>query len=336
MSTRVNLVDSDGRQYGFLDGVDDSSVISNIRIRAAKDLPLVPAKYLFTWRNTPVSSKQEATLKIRRCAKVIAEDPEVLEIVITLTEKVVPESTNEHRNSETKSQRKMEEPGHIHQSKPPAQECGKEIPGLRLFTSAEIEHKNISRMEKERRSFWNSLVHEISCHSLYNKWSVQAQKGILDTEWTLRKSELLKIEAHQVMKLIKIDDAKYQKISEKEKTINQHLDHLSQVDFKRKSTYENIEYLHKQLKCRGTNRHFIEEQITENEATLDKLFTQLKSIQRSLEMTISHAKHNKDDELIGAMHDNLEQRKVAELTDEEINEISQSVMDDFEVEQLSD
>lgn len=167
---------------------------------------------------------------------------------------------------------------------------------------------------------------------------MQAQRGIVDTEWTLRKTELLKIEAEQVLKTVHTEDEKNMrsmKTSEEEKKNNQKLDCLLKVDFKRKKIYETIEDLHKQLKYPGSKCRHIEDQIKENETALDKLFTELKSAQNALEMTISGAKCNVSNASVATNY-NCEEMKVPELTDEEINEISHSVVDDFEGEDLSD
>jgi hypothetical protein len=35
---------------------------------------------------------------------------------------------------------------------------------------------------------------------VYKDWSLQARTGIVDTEWTLKKTELLKLDAEEVLK----------------------------------------------------------------------------------------------------------------------------------------
>lgn len=335
MSARVHFKGRDGKQYGFLDGVDDTSVLSNVRVQAAKVCTL-PVNFLFTLRNTPLSSKQEATLTINRCAKVVGEHPNVLELVIMPTDKKVLTSESMEKSYQSKTQGKDDErcktqpvlnikfEGNSHT--------------LRSFTIDEIEDGSISRMEKERRSFWNNLAPKLSCHAKYKQWSVQAQRGIVDIEWTLRKTELLKIEAEQVLKTVHTQDEKNMrpmKTCEEEKKINQKLDCMLKVDFKRKKMYETIEDLHKQLKYPGSTCRHIEDQIRENETALDKLFTELKSAQNALEMTITGVKCNVNKAPVATDY-NWEEIKVPELTDEEINEISHSVLEDFEGEDLSD
>ena len=72
---------------------------------------------------------------------------------------------------------------------------------------------------------------------------------------------------------------KRNKSIEGQKRINQNLDCLFKIDFKRHETYKMIVYLQKQLKYTGTRSvpKSIEDQMRENETTLDKLFTELKS-----------------------------------------------------------
>ncbi len=153
---------------------------------------------------------------------------------------------------------------------------------MRLFTNDEIENRSISRLEKERRCFWNNLAPKVSQHPQYRQWSLQACIGIVDTEWTLRKTELLKIEAEQVLKIVCTKNVRNHKTTEEEKKISQNLDCMLKLDFKRSETYKKIEDLHKQPKYTG--------EIRENDTALHKLFTELKSTQNLLEMAITHAK----------------------------------------------
>ena len=64
----------------------------------------------------------------------------------------------------------------------------------------------------------------------------------------------------------------------------------------------------------------------------DKLFTELKSTQNSLEMAITHPKQKYyGHESQMPVHGNdFEVRNLPKLTDEETREISKSIMDDFE------
>ena len=238
----------------------------------------LPANFLFTLRNTQVSFRQEAMLKVNRCAKVITENHKVLEMVIMPTDKIVSDTENIQTNRKSKTRPKENErpkslPVSDHQC-----EVGESSHALRLFTDAEIDDENISRLEKERRCFWNNLAPKISSHPKYKRWSLQARNGIIDTEWMLRKAELLKIEAEQVLKIISTKNDWNHSTTEEEKKISWHLDSMLKVDFKRNKIYREIENLHEQLKHPGIkNICPIENQIRENETTLDKSFTELKS-----------------------------------------------------------
>ncbi len=97
MSTSIHFIDRDGRHY------DDTSVLSNVNIQAAKVCTL-PMNFLFTSRDTPVSLRQEATLKVNRCDKIVAaENPKVFEVVIMPTDKVIPISEIKEKSNQSKT-----------------------------------------------------------------------------------------------------------------------------------------------------------------------------------------------------------------------------------------
>ena len=66
---------------------------------------------------------------------------------------------------------------------------------------------------------------------------MQEKHGLLDTEWTLKFTELLKIESERRLVDDKVSDQKKAKISE-------NLAKFRQADFQRRRCYEEIELLH--------------------------------------------------------------------------------------------
>jgi septal ring factor EnvC (AmiA/AmiB activator) len=155
---------------------------------------------------------------------------------------------------------------------------------------------------------------------VYKDWSLQARTGIVDTEWTLKKTELLKLDAEEVLK--RLDN-------------NENC--LLQTKLRRKSTYKKIENLHKNLKSSSTDHHNIEEQIAIEEDVLDKIFTELKSSQSSLEMAITRSSVCQADatDIVTDSDKSVNLKTVAVspgLTEDEIMHVVTSTMDDFRVE----
>jgi hypothetical protein len=85
---------------------------------------------------------------------------------------------------------------------------------------------------------------------VYKDWSLQARTGVVDTEWTLKKTEHLKLDAEEVLKRLDNNEK-----SGSDKKIRENLDRLLQTELRRKSTYKKIENLHKNLKNSSTDHH---------------------------------------------------------------------------------
>jgi hypothetical protein len=119
---------------------------------------------------------------------------------------------------------------------------------------------------------------------------LQALNGLIDTEWTLRKTELLQLDADQAIdKINSTQKANSHKTDVREKKIQQILDWLLLLDFQRKKGYKKIEDLHEQLKHSATAHTKVQDQIALEEDNLDKVFTELKSCQSSLQQSIANS-----------------------------------------------
>ena len=331
MSGNVTFFDKEGRHYGVLDLVDSAETLFHIRARASHDLKSLPNNYMFTWKDTPVSEKQEALLKVSRCATLLSDNPKVFKMVVIVKS---PKDSN-HGRGISKAGNENDKVKPV-LNLPLIEETVKEKRRLEFFTEEEIEDQSITRLEKERRVFWNRLACEVSCHPVYKLWSLQALNGLIDTEWTLKKTELLKVEVDQLIKKIKEEEAQCQRndrTSEKEKKLLGLLDRLSMLELKRQNTYKKIEEFHRQLKCSTTDRHLKEEQIGNEETNLDEILTEIKSCQSGLEKSIKYAKIDNDNSDL----DNFtEETQAPELTEEEVSYLTQSIFEDYKVEYLSE
>ena len=208
MLVNIRFVDKDGNCYGILNEVDDTASLLNVRTRASSVLKSLPVNYLFTWIDTPVSQKQENVFKVCRCAKLIPDRPGFFDLVIYVKE--TREQTD--RSGQLTSKYKTDQDPRLVANITTAEQSEKTKQGLNIYTKEEIERDNISKLERERRIFWNNLACEIS-NPVYKSWNLHAVVGLIDTEWTLRKSELLKLEASYLLK--KIQEKTYKILSNK-------------------------------------------------------------------------------------------------------------------------
>ena len=103
--------------------------------------------------------------------------------------------------------------------------------------------------------------------------------------------------------------------------------------------YKKIEDLHEQLKYSATDCSKVQDQIALEEDNLDKVFTELKSCQSSLEQSIGNANETIDysdiaDSVSYAKEGETERPVV--LSDDELEDVRLSVLDDYTVDNLSD
>ena len=141
---------------------------------------------------------------------------------------------------------------------------------MRLLIKEIRETPFISVYEREKRIFWNSLATKLEKHPIYGSWSVQEKHGILDTEWTLKFTELLKVDA-QKMLVSKANDA-YQR------SIAKNIDKLQKSDFERMTCYNRIERLNKVT----IKTDEIGKSIEREENCLHEFFSKLKLAQADL------------------------------------------------------
>ena len=330
MQYKIAFCDKEGKEYGVLDKVDENTTLSNIRLQGAKNLKFFPTRYSFIWKDTPISLRQETILKVNKYAEGKYGKDQTLKILIAVNSlnsegkhgQSSGVSTNHEQTHSTTSNEKVNTVNmHVKLCK------------LKTFCDNELADPSISTLEKERRYFWNNLSAKVDSHQVYKDWSLQARTGIVDTEWTLKKTELLKLDADEVLK--RLDNNKKSK-SGSGKKVRENLDRLLQTELRRKSTYKKIENLHKNLKSSSTDHQKIKAQIAIEEDVLDKIFTELKSSQSSLEMAVTRSSvcQNATDTVTDSDKSvNLNTVAVSPgLTEDEIMHVVTSTMDDFSVE----
>ena len=316
MQNKIAFVDKDGKEFAILDEVDENITLSELRLRASKSLKFFHKDYRYIWKDTQISARQEAVLRVRKCCERTSTglgEENILKIVI-LASGPKEKNNKEKESTETLGKDKK---------------CQ-----LKKYQDNEIVDPTISKLEQERRCFWNDLSRKVDCHPVYEDWNVQARNGIMHTEWTLRKTELLKLDAEAIFR---DDSSVCEKTSGNHKKIRENLDRMLQAELCRKSSYEKIEDLHNASKNYSTERGKIEENIENEEDALDRVITDLKSSQAALEMAIKHSRlyirHSKENSsnVMEKVDPELQVPKITELSDDEMNALVASTIDDFSV-----
>ena len=111
-----------------------------------------PTSYSYTWKDTPISLRQETILKVSNYAEGKHGDNQTLNITIVVDEVGNSKATNAAKT-------------HY------AAKCDKDKPSklckLKEFSENELTDPSISRIEKERECFWNNLSSKVDSHEVY-------------------------------------------------------------------------------------------------------------------------------------------------------------------------
>lgn len=214
------------------------------------------SSYDFIYKNVFISQKQEGIVRLKQIARAKHDDE--VEILVRLKPVEQPNCPTDACT------RKRKKPSSDH----PDTQKNK----ARVFTDEEIN--KAEGLEREKRTFWNSLAAKLEKHPVYGAWSVQEKHGILDTEWTLKFTELLKVKADE--RLLECND-------EYQRGVAKNIDKLKRADFERQSCYNRIERLNKVT----IKTEEIRANIKKEENCLHDLFTELKVAQSDLSKCLS-------------------------------------------------
>ena len=180
-------------------------------------------------------------------------------------------------------------------------------------------------LEKERKVFFNSKLDEIIRGGSLQDWGIQAIHGVIDVHWVLRKNDILKNSAKEL--IARITDSKNEASSQEEKNLCNNLDELekakSLVDSEYARMSADLERGHK-------NRN-------ELEKSFDETFTKLKVAQSNLKKTIDHykdfrSKHCQKKLSHEAMLESCTSTEFdqdVELTENEMDFLASTVKDDY-------
>ena len=340
MKIRLKILDEDGNSLFCLNDIEDELPVETLRGDIAQNLS--PGHdFVFKFRKVPLSSNQEKQLKISR---IKYEDIKTASSSTMTTETTYQVETNlsaqsikrgnpyldsprksqpepkkprendKARNSLFKKEEDTEEPSATIVSSRP-----KNI--VRIFTDEEIKNAG-NHFEYEKRVFWNSLSHKIEIDSAFSSWTVPEKHGLLDTEWTLKLTELLRIESDKQL----MDHKKYG--AQKAAKIRKLLDKLILADFQRRRCYEKIEKLHSGIKDASFRA-----KVDKKENELHDLFTAMKNAQANLAKCLLNTAVESSGVSNTASDSELNvEGVVTDLTVAEESELAQSVLLEEQVE----
>ncbi len=193
------------------------------------------------------------------------------------------------------------------------------------FYSAKDIEETTETLEKERKIFSNSKLHQIIEEGSLHDWGIQAIQGVIDVDWVLRKNDLLKNCVKELINTTRSTHLEKDTTPQEEVNLLKNLDELEKAKFSVDAEYARIST---KLVSENKNRK-------ELEKSFDETFTKLKVTQSNLIKSIDHYKgvHFKQETLSGITdiraNTSTESNEDVELSDNEMNLLVSSVKDDF-------
>ena len=257
----VLVVDQNGEYVAFYD-IDVGITLENFRQILIQKLAYATPTFDFTFRSAPISSTQEPFLTLQQVACKLESKKNGFKVTLKFRKK--------RHDCFTENSRPSKKQQCIQSTASGEETTSRSKTAVRIFSDSEVNTPFISNFEREKRLFWNTLAAKLDHHPIYGNWTVQEKHGILDTEWTLKFTDLLKIESDKHIN------------SEIENTqctnLAQNLDKLTKVDFERAACCKRIENLNNVT----TKDKEIVKSIEAQENILHITFTRLKSAQSDL------------------------------------------------------
>ena len=308
----------------FYDAIDMNITLENFRHLLVKKLANASPTFDFTFKNAPISSTQENFLTLQQVACKLESEINGFKVILKFRNKRHCLTENSHPAK--KQQCAQDSPSTSKSTASVATTTSRSKTGVRIFSDSEVSTPIISNFEREKRLFWNTLAAKIDQHPIYGNWTVQEKHGILDTEWTLKFTELLKVESDRHISNCGVDSS--------QKSLAQNLDKLKKVDFERAACYRRIENLNNvTIKDKK-----ILESIEAQENILHNIFSRIKSAQSDLVKCINAISNNQREKELqdnchsGIVDCNSDIVEVKNLKIEETEKIAKITKDEDDVQ----
>ena len=277
-----------------------------------------PTSFQVLFRKSPLSSKQEGTVRVKQVASLSSDSVPggsptfEVKIKFDLTERpkevAVKRTPLEHKKDEKAPT------SHVVYS--PKVRIG--ASGDKLFEEQGDVEENTVLFAVERQEYWNSLAIQINAHPVYRTWSLQEKRGVIDTEWTIKLNDLLKVEADRYLR------------DESERSLNlkslcKNLDKMEKAEFERNACYRRIERLNRTT-IKDEN---IKADIQKEENLLHDLFTTLKRAQADLIKSLHHIK--KSESSSAGEYSDVDNSLADRIDDLEVHDLAEEIKREDEV-----
>ena len=326
----------------ILKHVDLKSPLQNLHLRVSSEITLLSNDaFEFIIAGTAIKKKQEQKYKVGVCAIRSADGKLYLDLtcrnpmatavsivadtVDTLTDQQGKNSfltKSKPCNRPVKNSDDRELSGE-HKYDRTSKGTGTQHTYPNFYSAKDIE-ETTETLEKERKIFSNSKLHQIIEEGSLHDWGIQAIQGVIDVHWVLRKNDLLK-------NCVKELNTTRSTHLEKDTTLQEEVNLLKNLDELEKATFfVDAEYARISTKLVSENKNR-----KELEKSFDETFTKLKVTQSNLIKSIDHYKgvHFKQETSSGITdiraNTSTESNEDVELSDNEMNLLVSSVKDDF-------
>ena len=170
--------------------------LADLRVKIKTEIgELVPESFHFLYQDIPLTPKQELTLKVAQC--VINDDNYSDETSTSCKLYIKKDKTHEQELQRTPS-------GSTNQKSPvevsnfdlhASATASTNLP--LLFTEEELSNQSCW-LEQARQQHWNYKVQQLRHSRHVQMYTKSEYIGIIDTDWTFRKAEILKLKASEL------------------------------------------------------------------------------------------------------------------------------------------
>ncbi len=160
--------------------------------------------------------------------------------------------------------------------------------------------------------------------------------GIIDVEWTRKKTELLKVMAGQTVAALQKQDidtasTSLSRISTSlEKEVVQALERVEKSEFQLNSSYKKIENLNQEKDSRKTSQLLKQE-----EENFDKMYTDLKCQQANLERCLHQQRQLRTQVVNQCCHNFPNSLASSTIDEQEMQVMAEEIKDDYSIEDIS-
>jgi hypothetical protein len=315
MVGKLSIQDEDGNNICYYLNYDPDDSLAALRSHI---LSKKQVSFVFVLLGVPLKTKQEVKTSIKRCASTQSDG--TVTITVRRTSPIKPKTPNvadqgiktvELGDNETTSDIRNEGLLDKNIAKQTSTATTKKC--LKIFTDTELSDA-VGVLEKERLQFWNTMAVEIENSSQYKDWGIQEKHGIIDTSWTMKKSDLLKLTVKKCL----ADRPETSNSHDKERSLMKNLDKVDLAHFTVNSNYEKL--------CKGLDSGVSMSRLEEE---FDNVYTELKKAQADLTKAIAahYVKEKNDSEEV---KDPTRSDVAPPLSKEEIQEIAEEVTTGYE------